>query len=122
MIIKSLRKRFFLTISVLSLACFIMGASMAWSQNLTHTVQKGDTLWSICEKYYGDADLWPKLWQMNPFVTNPHLLDPAFRGKGHPRYWSNRQLQKSSRHHFALRRCPHLSRSRWAQLVRRCGS
>jgi hypothetical protein len=36
---------------------------------------KGDTLWDICEKYYGDPDLWPKLWQMNPFVTNPHLLN-----------------------------------------------
>ena len=39
-----------------------------------HIVQKGDTLWGICEKYYGNPNLWPKLWQMNPFVTNPHLL------------------------------------------------
>jgi len=47
---------------------------MILAQQLTHTVNKGDTLWSICEKYYGDPDLWPKLWQMNPFITNPHLL------------------------------------------------
>jgi hypothetical protein len=44
---------------------------------MTHTVQKGDTLWSICEYYYGNPELWPKLWQMNPFVTNPHLLKPG---------------------------------------------
>ncbi len=46
-------------------------------QPSTHKVQSGDTLWSICEKYYGDATLWPKLWEMNPFVTNPHLLKPG---------------------------------------------
>jgi hypothetical protein len=47
------------------------------AQPLTHTVEKGDTLWDICEKYYGDEELWPKLWQMNPFITNPHLLKPG---------------------------------------------
>lgn len=47
------------------------------AQTLTHTVKSGDTLWDICEAYYGDADLWPKLWQMNPFITNPHLLKPG---------------------------------------------
>jgi LysM repeat protein len=47
------------------------------AQPSTYKVQKGDTLWSICEKYYGDATLWPKLWEMNPFVTNPHLLKPG---------------------------------------------
>jgi hypothetical protein len=40
-------------------------------------VKEGDTLWDICEEYYGDADLWPKLWEMNPFITNPHLLEPG---------------------------------------------
>ena len=47
------------------------------AQPSTHKVQRGDTLWSICEKYYGDSFLWPKLWEMNPFVTNPHLLKPG---------------------------------------------
>jgi LysM domain len=44
-----------------------------------HVVQPGDTLWDICEHYYGDSELWPKLWEMNPFVTNPHLLKPGDR-------------------------------------------
>ena len=47
------------------------------AREYTHTVKKGDTLWDICEEYYGDATLWPKLWEMNPFVTNPHLLKPG---------------------------------------------
>lgn len=55
----------------------IFSPSLTWAQPQTHVVQKGDTLWDICEKYYGDPNLWPKLWQMNPFITNPHLLKPG---------------------------------------------
>lgn len=47
------------------------------AREYTHTVKKGDTLWDICEQYYGDSSLWPKLWEMNSFITNPHLLDPG---------------------------------------------
>jgi len=65
--------------SVLMILSLILIASPndLMAQPSTHTVQKGDTLWSICEKYYGDSFLWPKLWEMNPFVTNPHLLKPG---------------------------------------------
>jgi hypothetical protein len=56
---------------------FLMEPSMVGAQTRTHLVVRGDTLWDICEKYYGDPDLWPKLWEMNPFVTNPHLLSPG---------------------------------------------
>jgi LysM repeat protein len=58
---------------ILSLILIAVPADIG-AQPSTHKVQRGDTLWSICEKYYGDANLWPKLWEMNPFVTNPHLL------------------------------------------------
>ncbi len=54
--------------------CFSQSAS---AENMTHTVKKGDTLWDLCEYYYGDSSLWPKLWQMNSFITNPHLLSPG---------------------------------------------
>jgi LysM repeat protein len=61
---------------ILSLILIAFPADIG-AQPSTHKVQRGDTLWSICEKYYGDATLWPKLWEMNPFVTNPHLLKPG---------------------------------------------
>lgn len=60
-----------------ALGFFLTYSSVARSQTLTHIVEKGDTLWDICEKYYGDPELWPKLWEMNPFITNPHLLKPG---------------------------------------------
>jgi len=42
-----------------------------------HVVQKGDTLWSICSKYFGDPWRWPHLWAANPLVTNPHWIFPG---------------------------------------------
>jgi hypothetical protein len=53
---------------------FLFLCPLANSQPSQHVVQKGDTLSSICEKYYGDPTLWPKLWQMNPSITNPNVL------------------------------------------------
>ncbi|NLD36216.1 MAG: LysM peptidoglycan-binding domain-containing protein [Desulfatiglans sp.] len=47
------------------------------AEKMTHTVIKGDTLWDLCERYYGDTSVWPKLWEMNSFITNPHLLIPG---------------------------------------------
>ena len=67
-------KRLFVVLFFWALVGSFVFPLITGAQPLTHTVEKGDTLWGICEKYYGDPDLWPKLWEMNPFVTNPHLL------------------------------------------------
>lgn len=62
---------------------FVLTLFLSWSpksplaQPPTHTVVEGDTLWGLCRDYYGDEGLWPRLWEMNPFVTNPHLLRPG---------------------------------------------
>jgi len=69
-----IRKKYSGTILLFVILCFFVSPSLTFAQNPTHIVQKGDTLWSICEEYYGDPNLWPKLWEMNPFITNPHLL------------------------------------------------
>lgn len=42
-----------------------------------HVVQNGDTLWSLCSKYYGDPWRWPRLWAANPAITNPHWIFPG---------------------------------------------
>lgn len=69
-----IRKKYSGVISLLVILCFLIIPTLTFAQKLTHIVEEGDTLWDICEQYYGDPDLWPKLWEMNPFITNPHLL------------------------------------------------
>ena len=62
---------------MLCLGIFQVDIRPSGAQPLTYTIQEGDTLWDICNKVYGDTDLWPKLWEMNSFITNPHLLKPG---------------------------------------------
>lgn len=45
----------------------------------TYTVVKGDTLWDISELYLDSPWLWPRLWQVNPEIENPHLIYPGDR-------------------------------------------
>jgi hypothetical protein len=64
-------------ITVMLITGLGLGLAMsAGAQGLTtHTVQPGDTLWSISHKYYGNRNLWPKLWEINRFnTTNPHQI------------------------------------------------
>ena len=62
----------------LFIALFLsLSLSVAAGKKVTHITKKGDTLWSICEQYYGDPYLWPELWEMNKFITNPHWLKPG---------------------------------------------
>ena len=42
-----------------------------------HTVKKGDTLWDLSGRYYGNPWNWPKIWSYNPQVTNPHWIHPG---------------------------------------------
>lgn len=70
-------KRCIALLSLIVAFLLVSQVPFAKAQPQTHTVQRGDTLWDICETYYGDPNLWPRLWEMNPFVTNPHLLKPG---------------------------------------------
>lgn len=42
-----------------------------------HVVVKGDTLWDISEDLYANPWVWPKVWQMNRHITNPHWIYPG---------------------------------------------
>lgn len=44
---------------------------------LRYIVQRGDTLWSISQKFLLDSWQWPELWFVNPKVRNPHLIYPG---------------------------------------------
>ena len=40
-------------------------------------VEKGDTLWDICEYYFAEPRRWPTVWALNPHITNPHWIYPG---------------------------------------------
>lgn len=43
--------------------------------DVNHTVVKGDTLWDLSGRYYGDPWVWIKVWQVNKnIVSDPNLI------------------------------------------------
>jgi hypothetical protein len=42
-----------------------------------YTIKPGDTLWEISSKFLKDPFLLAKLWQWNPYITNPHRINPG---------------------------------------------
>lgn len=44
-----------------------------------YTVQPGDTLWDITDQLLDDPMWWPKLWVLNPEVTDPHKIEPGMK-------------------------------------------
>ena len=49
----------------------------AVTENKTHTVQSGDTLWGIAKKYYGNGSQYTKIAAANPGIKTPNLIYPG---------------------------------------------
>ncbi len=43
----------------------------------TYTVQSGDWLFKISKKLFGTGHYYPKIWALNPYITNPHQIEPG---------------------------------------------
>lgn len=46
-------------------------------RRLAYVVQSGDTLWDIAGRYLNSPYYWPKIWERNTFIINPHLIFPG---------------------------------------------
>ena len=69
---------FIMVLFILS-SCFLL-SPLAQEKKETegmYTIKQGDTLWDISSKFLKDPFLWPKLWQRNPYITNPHWIYPG---------------------------------------------
>jgi hypothetical protein len=40
----------------------------------TYTIKRGDTLWTLAQQFYGNAYLWPQLWESNAWITDAHWI------------------------------------------------
>lgn len=43
----------------------------------SYTVVKNDWLWKIAKKLFGSGFYYPKIWALNPYITNPHKIEPG---------------------------------------------
>src|SRR5438045_1928393 len=43
----------------------------------TYTIKRGDTLWALAKQLYGNAYLWPQLWEANTWITDAHWIYPG---------------------------------------------
>jgi hypothetical protein len=43
----------------------------------TYAVKSGDTLWALAKQFYGNAYLWPQLWESNTWITDAHWIYPG---------------------------------------------
>jgi hypothetical protein len=71
-------RKFVATTVIVASVCGVFGAREIWAENTTsHAVQKGDTLWDLSGGYLHDPLLWPKIWEINPRIANPHRITPG---------------------------------------------
>ena len=47
------------------------------SDYAAYIIKNGDSLWRITDRFYGNPFLWPRLWEINPYIDDPNLIYPG---------------------------------------------
>ncbi|MGC8899927.1 MAG: FlgT C-terminal domain-containing protein [bacterium] len=55
----------------------VYGVTDSNKDALVYIVKRGDTLWNIALRFNANPWLWPKLWEQNKYIANPHLIYPG---------------------------------------------
>ncbi|MFO7577011.1 MAG: LysM domain-containing protein [Pelovirga sp.] len=76
--IRTLTCRFTVLVLLLLLAAPAVSPVLA-EKGTIYTIQKGDTLWDLSQRFIEDPYYWPNIWADNPDITNPHLIFPGQR-------------------------------------------
>lgn len=42
-----------------------------------YVIVRGDTLWDLAARFYGDPYLWPQLWERNQYIRDAHWIYPG---------------------------------------------
>lgn len=42
-----------------------------------HIVERGDTLWDLAARFYGNSYLWPQIWERNQYILDAHWIYPG---------------------------------------------
>jgi LysM domain len=42
-----------------------------------HIIVRGDTLWDLAARYYGNPYLWPQIWEKNQYILDAHWIYPG---------------------------------------------
>jgi hypothetical protein len=42
-----------------------------------YVIERGDTLWDLAARFYGDPYLWPQLWEQNGYILDAHWIYPG---------------------------------------------
>ena len=62
---------------------FVDGHWTAWNPpapppgEQVHVIVRGDTLWDLAAKYYGNPYLWPQMWEKNQYILDAHWIYPG---------------------------------------------
>lgn len=72
-------KKIGIFVGTLLLASFVNADVLEVKENhpTKYVVQKGDTLWDISGKFLKKPWYWPKIWNVNPQINDPHWIYPG---------------------------------------------
>jgi hypothetical protein len=72
------------------------GAKVEIETGFYYTVQKGDTMWNLSERFSDTPLQWPELWKENRQIPNPHRIFPGERIRLFKKEWIEKIAEPES--------------------------